>query len=166
MTSASQARLTSPSSSQTVRLPPRKTRPSPRSIAAPDNATSSAAQLAALQPRSPLSPLHPGSPLFPDGLVAPIWARKHRDLVPSVFVAFHCLVEPYVEEDAAAASAEPNASAEVGQQRKRKGLTGQELKARDDELIKLISDRKRGLVERGIKLTVVLLTSRAMLGEQ
>lgn len=67
-------------------------------------------------------------------------------------------------------AADPNNTADGAeaepQPRRRKGLTGQELKARDDELIKLISDRKRGLVERGIKLTVVLLTSRAMLGKQ
>lgn len=84
-----------------------------------------------------------------------------------MFVAFHCLVEPYVDVDP---GADPNDTADRAegepQPRKRKGLTGQELKARDDELIKLISDRKRGLVERGIKLTVVLLTSRAMLGKQ
>lgn len=83
-----------------------------------------------------------------------------------MFIAFHCLVEPYVDVDSAA---DPKNVAEGGDDgphtRKRKGLTGQELKARDDELIKLISDRKRGLVERGIKLTVVLLTGRAMLGE-
>lgn len=43
--------------------------------------------------------------------------------------------------------------------------TGHELRAKDEELIKVISERKRTLSERGIKLTVVLLTTRAMLGE-
>ncbi|UZJ54555.1 hypothetical protein CBS101457_003875 [Exobasidium rhododendri] len=112
-----------------VRLPPKKTRLTPRTL----NATAAEQQstLASLQPRSPLSPLHPSSPLFPDGLIAPVWIRKHRELVPSVFVSFYCLTEQVAE--------------------------------RDEDLIRVISERKRTLSERGIKFTVVLLTTRSML---
>ena len=113
----------------TVRLPPLKTRP--------NNTT--------LPARSPLSPLHPTSPLFPDGLIAPIWTRKHRELVPAVFVAFHCLAERPQGE------LTPEA--------------GAELRKQDERLIELIAERKRGLTERGIKMTVVLLTTRQMLGK-
>lgn len=42
-------------------------------------------------------------------------------------------------------------------------LTGPELKKRDEDLIRVISERKRTLSERGIKFTVVLLTTRSML---
>ncbi|PWN30606.1 hypothetical protein BDZ90DRAFT_257681 [Jaminaea rosea] len=134
-----------------VRLPPRKTRPSLRSVAAPEPS----ANPPILHPRSPLSPLHPASPLFPDGLIAPIWARKHRDIVPSVFVAFYCLSGDAAVEQTSEDNDAPSPAP--------RQLSGQELKARDEELIRLISERKRPLNERGIKLTVVLLTARNML---
>lgn len=139
-----------------VRLPPRKTRPTARTLTATSPEEQSG--LAALPARSPLSPLHPSSPLFPDGLIAPIWLRKHRELVPAVYVAFFCLSEPEGErvsvdggKDAEAPSTLASAEAM------------QDLKLRDEELIKMISDRKRTLNERGIKMTVVLLTTREML---
>lgn len=123
----------------THRLPPLKTKPSARHVAPSPTSAPSEASLSAfsaLPPRSPLSPLHPNSPQFPDGLIAPVWVRKHRELVPSVFVSFYTL---------------PTAA------------SLQELKEKDEALIKLISDRRRGLAERGIKLTIVLLTQRQML---
>ncbi|CAO1615908.1 unnamed protein product [Jaminaea pallidilutea] len=160
-----------------VRLPPRKTRPSSRSVAAPDS-SSNHALLASLPPRSPLSPLHPSSPLFPDGLIAPIWVRKHRELVPSVFVAFYTLAEAFVPakhgEGVSNTSESINGDSDIPAEKQgdtsgksdRRALSGQELKARDDELVNVITDRRRSLIERGIKLTVVLLTSRDMLESQ
>ena len=38
---------------------------------------------------SPLSPLTPDSPLYPDGIMTTMWIRKHRDIIPSVFVSFY-----------------------------------------------------------------------------
>ncbi|SPO30612.1 uncharacterized protein UTRI_05229 [Ustilago trichophora] len=130
-----------------ARLPPPKTKPSARhvspipSITAGSTASpseSSTAAFAALPPRSPLSPLHPNSPQFPDGLIAPVWVRKHRELIPSVFVSFHCL------------PTSPDA---------------EEARTADEALIKTISERRRTLTERGIKLTIVLLTEREMLDD-
>lgn len=155
-----------------VRLPPRKTRSSSKSVASDTDAA--AESLASLPSRSPLSPLHPSSPLFPDGLIAPIWVRKHRDLVPAVFVAFHCLAPPYIEDetqdpsttsDDGAKTRHVNGNSAPDQPKSQRSLTGAELKARDEELVRLIADRKRSLAERGIKLTVVLLTDRDMLGQ-
>src|ERR1700761_583075 len=62
-----------------VRFPPRKLVPH-------DDPQYSAAH-------SPLSPLTQSSPLHPDGLIAPIWIRKHTTLVPSVFVMFQRIYE-------------------------------------------------------------------------
>lgn len=67
-------------------------------------------------------------------------------------------MEPYVPE-----SSEEDGSGDQNGSATRRTLSGPELKARDEELIRLIAERKRGLVERGIKMTVVLLTSREML---
>jgi hypothetical protein len=103
-----------------------------------------------LPPRSPLSPLTPTSPLHPDGLIAPIWLRKHIELVPSVFVFFTRLWEA----PAPKSPLEPRLDAEAGEERQR-----------DTELAMEIAARKRSTVERGIKLTVVLLASRRALGE-
>lgn len=162
-----------------IRLPPRKTRPASRPATSPAGPDSNTA-LASLSPRSPLSPLHPASPLFPDGLIAPIWVRKHREIVPSVFVAFHCLADPHVlvDEDQGPSEAgeddtdrsQSNVEGRPPPPRQsgpsKRPLSGPELKARDEELVRLIADRKRTLTERGIKMTVVLVTEREMLDSQ
>ncbi|CAK9782300.1 hypothetical protein CC85DRAFT_114458 [Cutaneotrichosporon oleaginosum] len=88
---------------------------------------------------SPLSPLTPASPLHPDGLIAPVWVRKHTELLPSVFVLFLRLYEPGPGED-------------VERQREA-----------DEATVREIADRRRRLGERGIRLTVVLLASAATL---
>jgi len=56
---------------QDVRLPPAKVIPPSSSSSSTTSSTSTPT------PRSPLSPYTPTSPLFPDGLIAPIWVRKH-----------------------------------------------------------------------------------------
>lgn len=104
---------------------------------------------------SPLSPLTPSSPLYPDGLIAPVWIRKHAELVPSVFVLFLRLFEtPARGPGVSPLGDEVLASAE----RERE-------KEADDALIKEIADRRQWLNDRGIKLTVVLMASAATLGE-
>ncbi|KZT58702.1 hypothetical protein CALCODRAFT_432256 [Calocera cornea HHB12733] len=121
---------------KTVRFPPRKILP-PTSSPIPSDPL----------PHSPLSPLTPTSPLYPDGLIAPIWVRKHTTLIPSVFVLFLRL--PDVGQQGALPT-----EREVEEQRER-----------DAELAREIAERKRGTAERGIKLTVVLLATRAMLDD-
>ncbi|QRV83766.1 trafficking protein particle complex subunit 11 [Ceratobasidium sp. AG-Ba] len=100
-----------------VTLPPRKVQPAP----------SPGAQ-STLPPRSPLSPLTPTSPLHPDGLIAPIWIRKHIELVPAVFVLFARLWEAPIPKS----PLEPKPDAETGEERQR-----------DTELAAEIAARKR-----------------------
>src|SRR5260221_7154756 len=78
---------------------------------------------------SPLSPLSTSSPLHPDGIVAPIWVRKHTTLLPCVFVLFLPLSEDEVDKETE--------------------------REQDTALCSLISSRKRLTTERNIKLTVV-----------
>lgn len=90
--------------------------------------------------------------------MAPIWLRKHRELIPSVFVlvlrlyefgqARNDINEPKQEE------------LDMGPLEKEKLE-----RMRDNELVNEVLNRKRTCSERGIKLAVVLLTSRKMLGE-
>lgn len=101
-------------------------------------------------PRSPLSPLNPSSPLYPDGIIAPIWVRKHVELVPCVFVLFTRLWE-----------SPPPASPLEGANHSERD----EERRRDAELAAEIGARKKTTSERGIKLTVVLMASRRMLGQ-
>lgn len=89
---------------------------------------------------SPLSPLTPTSPLHPDGLIAPLWIRKHTMLVPSVFVLFTRLFEGDSSDSSSVSDA-------------------------DTHLASQIALRKKQTNEWGVKLTVVLLASRKMLDD-
>ncbi|KAF5393288.1 hypothetical protein D9757_000463 [Collybiopsis confluens] len=123
-----------------IRFPPRKVDPEPASQADVPAAFSTG--------HSPLSPLTLTSPLHPDGLIAPIWIRKHTMLVPAVFVLFTRLFEL----DSTNTPASPPDALELERQQ-------------DTMLSSAIAQRKRTTNERGIKLTVVLLASRRMLDD-
>ncbi|GJN91753.1 hypothetical protein Rhopal_004776-T1 [Rhodotorula paludigena] len=122
-----------------IRFPPLKARPASN---APPTATGPPAL------HSPISPLTPTSPLYPDGIIAPIWIRKHRELVPSVFI----LVLRLHEAHGAGTSRDPAERED-------------EERHHDGELVREIVDRKRSTLERGIKLAVVLLCSRQLLDD-
>jgi trafficking protein particle complex subunit 11 len=125
---------------KSVRFPPRKILPDdPQYLTA----------------HSPLSPLTPTSPLFPDGLIAPIWIRKHTTFVPSVFVLFLRIFElPAINPSSPLHPPDPDRERE----------RADEERQRDTELAAEIAQRKKSTTERGIKLTVVLTATRRMLG--
>ncbi|GLB37359.1 putative foie gras liver health family 1 [Lyophyllum shimeji] len=125
-----------------VRFPPRKLVP-------PEDPQYSAAH-------SPLSPLTPTSPLHPDGLIAPIWIRKHTSLVPSVFVLFL-----RVFEYPPSTTVSPLDAPDGQRERERE----QEERKRDAELAAEVALRKKSTNERGIKLTVVLMATRKLLDD-
>ena len=120
-----------------VKFPPRKLLPS-------DDQQHSIAH-------SPLSPLCQTSPLYPDGLIAPVWIRKHTTLVPSVFVLFLRIFEY--------PSRAPLDIPDTVREREA------EERRRDSDLAAEVAQRKKLTNERGIKLTVVLMASRKLLGE-
>ncbi|GAA6036838.1 hypothetical protein JCM8097_006306 [Rhodosporidiobolus ruineniae] len=125
-----------------VRFPPLKARPPPPSAQQPQPPPAL---------HSPISPLTPTSPLYPDGIMAPIWIRKHRELVPSVFI----LVLRLFEHPQGQTTHNPLDPSE----------RDEEERHHDAELVREIVDRKRATSERGIKLAVVLLCSRALLDD-
>lgn len=141
--STSRGSLTDNPSEQNVRFPPRKVPPTPaqgeKQSSPPSNVV----------PRSPLSPMTPTSPLYPDGLIAPIWVRKHSEMIPAVFVLFMRLFE----------SSTPMSPLEG-----KDDSAKEEERRHDAELATEIGVRKKSCTDRGIKLTVVLLASRKMLG--
>ncbi|KAJ7350608.1 Gryzun, putative trafficking through golgi-domain-containing protein [Mycena albidolilacea] len=127
---------------KTVRFPPRKLVPQ-------DDPGYSVAH-------SPLSPLTMSSPLHPDGLIAPIWIRKHTTLVPSVFVMFLRIFEypPHTPKS-------PLDPPDPDRERDRE----LEERKRDAELAAEVALRKKSTNERNIKLTVVLMATRRMLDD-
>lgn len=129
-----------------ARFPPRKAKPAPASSAATNQQ----------QTHSPISPLTPSSPLHPDGIIAPIWVRKHRELLPSAFLLIATLWEPDIVAPKSPLDVEMNGEssqhAEVERQK-------------DIDLIQYILERKRLTNERGIKLAVILLASKRLLGD-
>ncbi|KAG0148825.1 hypothetical protein CROQUDRAFT_89870 [Cronartium quercuum f. sp. fusiforme G11] len=129
-----------------VRFPPRKARPSSTS-----STTNSITH-------SPLSPLSPTSPLHPDGIMTPIWIRKHRDMVPAAFVLTLHLWEP-----PSSARARENVGNGIRSSEKPDPSELEQQKAHDLQLIYEIVERKKTTAERGIQLAVVILTSRTML---
>ncbi|KAF9268549.1 hypothetical protein L218DRAFT_852654 [Marasmius fiardii PR-910] len=107
---------------------------------------------------SPLSPLTPSSPLHPDGLIAPIWVRKHTTLVPSVFVLFKRLFEFQITTH------QPRSPLDLPDTEREREREQEERKW-DSQLAAEVALRKRSTNERGMKLTVVLLASRKMLDD-
>ncbi|KAM0752891.1 hypothetical protein T439DRAFT_323501 [Meredithblackwellia eburnea MCA 4105] len=97
---------------------------------------------------SPISPLTPSSPLYPDGIMAPIWIRKHREMIPSVFVLVLRLGE----------YSSPGGPLDLSKKE-------DEERVRDAELVQEITERKRTTVERAIKLAVILVCSRQLLDD-
>jgi hypothetical protein len=138
---------------QAIRFPPRKAR-------LPNNKTG---------PHSPISPFTTSSPLYPDGLIAPIWIRKHRELVPSVFILVLRLYEFGAKDDTQGddKSGSTSTSGTLERETVNVGPLDKEKleKAKDADIVQEIVNRKRLCSERGIKLAVVLLTSRELLGE-
>ncbi|GAA5993976.1 hypothetical protein JCM5350_003513 [Sporobolomyces pararoseus] len=130
---------------KSVRFPPLKARPT--SSSAPSSTAPAPQPPTALH--SPISPLTPTSPLYPDGIIAPIWIRKHRELIPSVFILVLRLFES------------PSSGGGPVNLEERE----EEERQHDAQLIREIIDRKRSTLERGIKLAVVLLCSRELLDD-
>ncbi|KAL4814028.1 Gryzun, putative trafficking through golgi-domain-containing protein [Aspergillus spinulosporus] len=71
---------------RSYRLPPRKANPPP--VSPPTSPTVSRDHGSSMILHSPISPLTPTSPTFPDGIMTPLWASKHQDLVPAAVINF------------------------------------------------------------------------------
>ncbi|TPX36615.1 hypothetical protein SmJEL517_g01153 [Synchytrium microbalum] len=102
-------------------------------------------------PHSPLSPLTSSSPLYPDGLMTPLWLKRHRELIPSVMVGFYDLWERPSAEQAPDRNRDPLGAQQAATlERERDGLLAQE-----------INDKRRGAQERGIKFSAVILLGKS-----
>ncbi|KAL4954588.1 Gryzun, putative trafficking through golgi-domain-containing protein [Aspergillus filifer] len=75
---------------RTYRLPPRKANPPPASpsTSPTGNQGHGHSPGSSVVLHSPISPLTPSSPTFPDGIMTPLWAAKHQNLVPAAVINF------------------------------------------------------------------------------
>lgn len=85
--------------------------------------------------------------------MAPIWIRKHREMVPAVF-----LLVLRLQSQSSSDGSFSNADME--------GPSWEEVeRARDADLVREVVERKRSTIERGIKLAVILLCDRRLLDD-
>ncbi|CAG8562050.1 3931_t:CDS:10 [Ambispora leptoticha] len=117
-------------------------------------------------PHSPLSPLTPGSPLHPDGLISPIWVRKHRETIPAVAVGFYDLWD----RSSSSTTAMGGISSEKLDEKGDGNGVGVSIsvhetldtsdnieKERDRQLAAEISERRKTTQDRGIKFAAVVI---------
>ncbi|KAF0525068.1 Gryzun, putative trafficking through golgi-domain-containing protein [Gigaspora margarita] len=100
---------------------------------------------------SSLSPLTPGSPVYPDGLIPPIWVRRHHVLLPSVVVGFYDLWHRSMsgsikeKDESTITPSEMLGSAEPIE------------KEKDGNLAMEINEKRKYLHERGIRFAAVII---------
>ncbi|CAJ0760342.1 3355_t:CDS:10 [Entrophospora sp. SA101] len=85
---------------------------------------------------SSLSPHTPGSPVHPDGLIPQLWVRRHREILPCVVVGFYDLCK---------------------QDEGQLGFNENPEKERDHALAIEINEKRKSLIDRGIKFAAVIV---------
>lgn len=69
-------------------LPPRKADPPRERTGYSPPSSPSIPSTPSFVLHSPLSPLSPDAPVYPDGLMTPLWLRKHQEYIPSAQISF------------------------------------------------------------------------------
>ncbi|KAG0336203.1 hypothetical protein BG004_008161 [Podila humilis] len=105
-----------------------------------------------------LSPSSSSSPLYPDGLISPVWVKRHREQIPSVFIA---VVNLWDRETSGVGN-----SADMGYQRNfsEKGPLGvidPMERERDIVLAQELLERRKAAQERSVKFATVILLQRS-----
>lgn len=96
---------------------------------------------------SSLSPNNQASPLFPDGIITPLWCKKHQLESPAVIIMFFDLWK----FDAGANNSEENKLHHILNQ----SSVQNTVREKDSALAQTISDYRKLMNERGIKLIAV-----------
>ncbi|KAG0231556.1 hypothetical protein BGW41_002159 [Actinomortierella wolfii] len=101
-----------------------------------------------------LSPSSPSSPLYPDGLITPLWIKRHREVIPSVFIAF---VDLWDRKTEAEGQQQPPGYMEKGPL----GVIDPFEREHDVQLAQELLDRRKACQERNVKFAAVLMLQRA-----
>ncbi|KAK3843310.1 MAG: Foie gras liver health family 1-domain-containing protein [Linnemannia gamsii] len=101
------------------------------------------------------SPTVPSSPLYPDGLITPLWIRRHREQIPSVFIA---VVDLWDRESIAG-------NADNGQRgysdKGPLGVVDPMERDHDTTLAQDLLERRKASQERGVKFAGVIMLQRS-----
>ncbi|KAG0317298.1 hypothetical protein BGZ97_005596 [Linnemannia gamsii] len=102
-----------------------------------------------------LSPTAPSSPLYPDGLITPLWIRRHREQIPSVFIA---VVDLWDRESIVG-------NADNGQRgfsdKGPLGVVDPMERDHDTSLAQDLLERRKVSQERGVKFAAVVMLQRS-----
>ncbi|KAF9161729.1 hypothetical protein DFQ26_004195 [Actinomortierella ambigua] len=110
-----------------------------------------------------LSPSSPSSPLYPDGLITPLWIKRHREVLSSVFIAF---VDLWDRKSATLSRqtgrSTPGQQPQVNYMEKGPlGVIDPLEREHDAQLAQELLDRRKACQERNVKFAAVLMLQRA-----
>ncbi|KAF9185891.1 hypothetical protein BGZ51_002352 [Haplosporangium sp. Z 767] len=106
---------------------------------------------------SSFSPSWPTSPLYPDGLITPLWIRRHREQIPSVFIAF---VDLWDRESALAKGSDGDNQRGFSDKGPL-GVIDPAEREHDIVLAQELLERRKASQERGVKFAAVILLQRS-----
>ncbi|KAF9435239.1 hypothetical protein BGZ76_006654 [Entomortierella beljakovae] len=108
-------------------------------------------------PPSALSPSTPSSPLYPDGLITPYWVRRHREQIPSVFVAVVDLWDRESIVNDGSSSLAQRAYSDKGPL----GVVDPVEREHDTILAQELLERRKAAQERSVKFAAVIVLQRS-----
>ncbi|KAF9980703.1 hypothetical protein BGZ75_008056 [Mortierella antarctica] len=101
-----------------------------------------------------LSPSHPSSPLYPDGLITPHWVKRHREQIPSVFIA---VVDLWDRDSAVSSGNSQRGFSDKGPL----GVVDPLEREHDTILAQELLERRKAAQDRGVKFAAVVILQRA-----
>ncbi|KAI1316382.1 hypothetical protein EDD11_010024 [Mortierella claussenii] len=110
-----------------------------------------------LYPSSSLSPSSPSSPLYPDGLISPLWIRRHREQIPSVYIAFVDLWD----RESIIGNGEGNGPQLGFSDKGPLGVVDPMERERDIILAQELLERRKAAQERAVKFAAVIMLQRS-----
>ncbi|KAF9106580.1 hypothetical protein BGX27_009108 [Mortierella sp. AM989] len=108
-------------------------------------------------PPSSFSPSTPSSPLYPDGLITPQWIRRHREQIPSVFIAIVDLWDRESIDGGGNNSIIQRGFSDKGPL----GVVDPMERERDIGLAQELLERRKVAQERSVKFAAVILLQRS-----
>ncbi|CAO3569646.1 unnamed protein product [Mortierella alpina] len=100
------------------------------------------------------SPSHPSSPLYPDGLITPHWIKRHREQIPSVFIA---VVDLWDRDSAVSTGSSQRGFSDKGPL----GVVDPLEREHDTVLAQELLERRKAAQDRGVKFAAVVILQRA-----
>ncbi|GJJ77822.1 trafficking protein particle complex subunit 11 [Entomortierella parvispora] len=104
-----------------------------------------------------LSPSSPSSPLYPDGLISPVWLRRHREQIPSVFIA---IVDLW-DRESVISNASDHGNRTVFSDKGPLGVVDPMEREHDIVLAQELLERRKVAQERTVKFAAVIILQRS-----